>query len=991
MKNDDAELIQRTLAGDNNAFSELVEKYQKQVHALAWRKIGDFHTAEDITQDTFLKAYQRLHTLKEPHRFAGWLYVIASRRCLAWFRKKRLQKQVLENIGTPVTNRDAYSRHVAEEQAKTIDEAQQEVVKKLLETLKESDRIVITLHYFGEMTCEEMSEFLGVSANTIKSRLRRARNRLKKEEPMIREAISNFQISPNLTNNIMQEVARLKPAAPSGSKPLIPWVIGAAGTVLIALMFGIGGQYLARFQQPYSLDAQTEMTVELVDAPIVQNLDMQPDVRRELGNLNALGESDNRGEKPDEGLLSAAQVEGEDMSNQKQQWIHAKRVKGAPAWNLYATPEGELYVMTNYFSVYKLSADGKTWQHVRGIEKLKTSSGGRLPITKWNNTLYLVPYNELFTSTDNGETWDLLYSWKGEKYRSAIKLAPTEQAFYLAFQSGVLRSEDTGKTWEDISDELTVRIDSFIEIQNTLFAGTPNGCYRYSGDSWKRLEFPVPIQRVVSTASTDGKLYVVAGWGWAVSKELKRTWGIFRSTDLGDSWQDITPTNSWHLNGHPPNITLIAAGETLLAMEQGMVRSIDGGDTWLSPQAYNASPPMSNLSSFAVVKKDTIYIGSHDGLYSSNNRGESWHKMNIRQKGGDIFNLITFKKTGKAKSPSAVIYARVDGGTISGNEIQKTDDGGNSWEPVQIAIPMTDPHRRTPPSITQIVKYGGLLYAKGKKFVPRETLIYRVSGDGRTLVPIQGMPVFSSEKLDDQIPKGHALGATQFFKQLAEPKLMAGPKLFGKGEDLIQAGLRGAFAVDNDTFYVEYNFKLFRWEPGDTEWYDTGLEETIELSASRRQSVVWRDIDRFKLAVSGNTVYVGKRDGHLVVSFDRGTNWIDLTPALPFPVKTFKEILVAGSTVYVATDGGIITSDEGRHWRTVIGSDGTNLIMERLAVDGAMLYGVTKDTGIYRLENGTWEHVVSEIPDRVTSLAVDGDTLYVGTEDNGMLHFSLEE
>ncbi|RKU08418.1 hypothetical protein C6501_16460 [Candidatus Poribacteria bacterium] len=288
MKNDDAELIQRTLAGDNNAFSELVKKYQKQVHALAWRKIGDFHAAEDITQDTFLKAYQRLHTLKEPHRFAGWLYVIASRRCLAWFRKKRLQKQVLENIGTPVTNRDAYSKHVAEEQAKTIDEAQQEVVKKLLETLKESDRTVITLHYFGEMTCEEMSEFLGVSANTIKSRLRRARNRMKKEEPMIREAISNYQISPNLTENIMQEINRLKPAAPT-SKPLVPWVIGAASTVLIVLMLGIDGQYLAQFQKPYSLDAQSERTVELVDARDVQNLEEVSDNRNQPGNITDLG------------------------------------------------------------------------------------------------------------------------------------------------------------------------------------------------------------------------------------------------------------------------------------------------------------------------------------------------------------------------------------------------------------------------------------------------------------------------------------------------------------------------------------------------------------------------------------------------------------------------------------------------------------------------------------------------------------------------------
>ena len=63
MKNNDVELIQSVLDGGENAFAELVNKHKKAVHALAWRVIGDFHIAEDITQDTFLIVYQRLHTL----------------------------------------------------------------------------------------------------------------------------------------------------------------------------------------------------------------------------------------------------------------------------------------------------------------------------------------------------------------------------------------------------------------------------------------------------------------------------------------------------------------------------------------------------------------------------------------------------------------------------------------------------------------------------------------------------------------------------------------------------------------------------------------------------------------------------------------------------------------------------------------------------------------------------------------------------------------
>ena len=88
MRNDDATLIQRILSGNETAFGSLVRKYQKQIHTLAHRKIGDFHIAEDITQETFLQAYQKLETLEDPTRFARWLYVIADRLCIAWLRKK---------------------------------------------------------------------------------------------------------------------------------------------------------------------------------------------------------------------------------------------------------------------------------------------------------------------------------------------------------------------------------------------------------------------------------------------------------------------------------------------------------------------------------------------------------------------------------------------------------------------------------------------------------------------------------------------------------------------------------------------------------------------------------------------------------------------------------------------------------------------------------------------------------------------------------------
>ena len=190
MRSDDAELIQRILTGDENAFATLIQKYQRQVHTHALRKIGDFQIAEDITQETFLRVYQKLETLNNPAQFSTWLHAIVNHLCIAWFRKNRLQTKSLQEIHISEIEGESYSRYIATEHAKTTADAQRDLVKKLLAQLKERDRDVITLHYFEEMTSSEIGEVLGVPENTVKSRLHRARQRLKTYEPMIREVLN---------------------------------------------------------------------------------------------------------------------------------------------------------------------------------------------------------------------------------------------------------------------------------------------------------------------------------------------------------------------------------------------------------------------------------------------------------------------------------------------------------------------------------------------------------------------------------------------------------------------------------------------------------------------------------------------------------------------------------------------------------------------------------------------------------------------------------
>ena len=331
MKNDDIQLIERVLAGDDDAFSVLVRKYQTQVHALAWRKIGDFHIAEEITQDTFLKAYKKLATLKKPQRFASWLYVIAANRCSSWLRKKRLWTQPLEQLeetDSEQLQKATYSRHVIEENERTAVAAQREVVKKLLTKLQESERTVITLHYFGEMSCTEIGEFLGVSANTIKSRLRRAQLRLRKEESIIKDALDNFQITPNLTQNVMREIARIKPDTPSSGKPFAPWTIAVSTIAVVLLMLGIGNhQLLGRFQNPYSFDATSEMTVELIEAPIVLHLASKTDRRTQLGNPDARNQNRTSEHKPNNTPALSAESQMDEIVENHAKWELPKEAK----------------------------------------------------------------------------------------------------------------------------------------------------------------------------------------------------------------------------------------------------------------------------------------------------------------------------------------------------------------------------------------------------------------------------------------------------------------------------------------------------------------------------------------------------------------------------------------------------------------------------------------------------------------------------------------
>ena len=362
MVDNDIQLIYRVLSGDDEAFTALVQKHQRGVHALAWRRVGDFHFAEEITQDTFLRVYKGLPTLKDPSQFSGWLYVITNRLCNNWLKKKKSIIKSVEDVPVLEMQRISYERYVSADQEAEAKASRHELAKKLLAKLPESERTVMTLYYLGQMTAKDISKFLGVSVNTITSRLQRARRRLQQEEELlVQEVLGGVQLSNTLTESIARKVTDVKLTPPVNWKPFIPWMaFGAA--VLVVLLLSASNQYFVRFQKPYSFEAESERMIEIIDAPIVLNSDAKPAVRNQAGRAAMTDRNGGDGVQASESVL-AVNAQNESVRLSASQWTQTSGPRGGSVFDVFATSEGVVYAFSPT-GTYRLAENATAWMPV---------------------------------------------------------------------------------------------------------------------------------------------------------------------------------------------------------------------------------------------------------------------------------------------------------------------------------------------------------------------------------------------------------------------------------------------------------------------------------------------------------------------------------------------------------------------------------------------------------------------------------------------------
>ena len=957
MVDNTVELIRRILSGDDEAFSLLMRKHEEGVHALIWRKIGDFHIAEELTQDTFIQAYKKLGTLKDPRRFKGWLYVIANRRCLNWIKRNKakmnaLNMQSLENTPSEEIEEASYVHHTSHQRETEITEYRQNLVKTLLQELPESERTIVTLYYLGKMTTKEIGKFLGVSVNTVKSRLRRARKCLQ-EEALVRETLNGVQLPDTLIENVMRHIADLNPTpTPPAKKPLLPWAAVGAAVVLV-ILFGSSSQYLLRFQRNYSFDAQSEPTVELVDEPIYLEIVAKPAVRHQIGRTITPNKNSGTGIQTSQTTLTT-NVSDDAAKFPTSQWTQSGGPQGSVVFNLFAAADGTVYAAAKT-GLYKLTPDA-TWVL---LNTDITRGQYRVPITEHQGTLYTVSTDEVFASEDGGETWNPLGP-RPKGIASGLIVTATIQkhepqtgiTLYLALQEkGIFRSTDAGKHWAPLSNGLAgKRVYTVAAAGNTLFAGTNQGLYHLRSSNWHQL-LTDAAGAVYALTVNENNLYVGMAPDVVYSESSKKLpkrsherllktveKRVFHSADLGDSWTEITPPDESQVMHLESAIQILAVGKTLFVLGITEFRSIDGGKTWTRLRSNINSLNVSIFPAVAITAR-IFYKADIYGISRTTDAGASWHPYVNGMTGPSMHDLTALNHR---------LYMHI------GRDLVQSTDGGESWHSVRF-----NTHEHTPKLDKDFYRNIKLTIASNVLYAisirENKPSLFRTSAAGDELILIHGLPAFEEVEA--------APGNSDILTYMWH--------LERKKYTYI-----GTFAVGGGTFYARYRQRLFKWNPGDLEWTDTGLVNFDFPSV---------------VAVSGKTIYAGNGNRELFQSFDGGDSWKDITSTLPIRFAHFKEMTFAGSTICIATDKGVLISHTGEHWQVITDKNRKHTVIDRFAADSTTLYGVG-DSGAYRLDpHGKWELLSSDVPNSpITSLVISNNRLYAGTYDHGMFHISLE-
>ena len=201
-------LIQQILAGDEKALEQLIQKEYAKIFAHVLFRVKNLEDAQEITQDTFIKAYQNLHTLKQAENFEPWIRQIATHQCLNWIRQKRP-----ETTNMPPEVKDP---RPPTDETLVQNETLKEIINAI-ENLPELERQLLTAHYLEKTSYADLQKIHGLSYKAITMRVLRAKRQIANT---LNETITHFQLTPDQEALLSVAFAPSKPTLLKGASQM---------------------------------------------------------------------------------------------------------------------------------------------------------------------------------------------------------------------------------------------------------------------------------------------------------------------------------------------------------------------------------------------------------------------------------------------------------------------------------------------------------------------------------------------------------------------------------------------------------------------------------------------------------------------------------------------------------------------------------------------------------------------------------------------------
>ena len=596
------------------------------------------------------------------------------------------------------------------------------------------------------------------------------------------------------------------------------------------------------------------------------------------------------------------------------------------------------------------------------------------------NTLYVTPEGVLFAgtggagifrSTDLGNSWTPanigLPDFSGDGL-SASAIAQKRNMLYVGTTDGLYASPNGGDTWHHVPTlPKYVSVGSIVTIGARVYIGTLEDGVWYSDDA----DLWMPINegldnRLIRELSKIGTTLVAGTEDGAFRKRFRE--------------------NSW---------TSINAGFVPKPMDMAPINKarLESGDTPLPPQ----SPAAMRVDAFAAMEDLLymgVYMGGDDGLFRSDNEGDSWTRITAKEMVHTVEALTTFGTTLYASTYGGSVFRSEDSGdswTIANDGLAdwtvsallavsedtvfvgtqeggvfRTTDGGNSWVEANTGLINT--------SVSELVSIGNTIYAGiGHR------LVYSVDG-GKSWQPIQihSLPISYHFAALSEVDGKLYVAATKYVPanvvgglfQLDEARnslieLTTDSELYGIA----------CMEIVGPTFYVGTQGRgIFRWTQGSDSWTNLGLEGNVVTA----------------LSVNGKKIYAGTQRAGIFRLDGVGKPW-QFINSTGMTGNFISDLRWVGSTLYAATVGkGIFRStNDGNSWQP-LNAGLEDLSVMTIAADDTNAYIGTYYDGVFRwIDNRKrWERMGS-LRRRIDSLVIHDGFLYAGTVGGGVFRLSI--